>query len=151
MIERALRLQFTNYFLQRYILMLISPEQRLANPFHQDAERWVARQIDAQQNSIDEKADEVFGFDAIAARHWRGDNQIFQAGVPLDESFEGSQQHNERSHSLGPRCCFYLFCEIRRQCPRRHRPTKTWRGLARPGGWQRRLLRRVGELLLPPA
>ena len=61
--------------------MVIRAFCRLAHPLTQLTEGGMARQIGAQNQGIDKKADQRLDFAPIAVGDWGGDNNIFTATI----------------------------------------------------------------------
>ncbi|MNP02107.1 hypothetical protein D3C76_939480 [compost metagenome] len=100
--EAALRLQGFDQLLERQVLVRLGLQRRVLDPLQQGTERLARIELAAVYLGIDEKADQAFGFSAIAVGHRHPDADIALAAVAVQQHFERGQQQHERRHPATP-------------------------------------------------
>ncbi len=98
----TVRLQLLDQPLERQVRMGEGAQNHLPHPRQQLAESGMARQIAAQHQRVDKKADQALRLHPIAVGDRRAERHVLAATVTVQQDREGRQQHHER------RCLFNL-------------------------------------------
>ena len=89
--ECALYVQLINQFFKRNVLMLVRVQNNFANMLEQRSETWIAGEVCAQHQRVDEESDKFFSFDTASAGDGCADDDVVLSGMTEQESFEGCQ------------------------------------------------------------
>ena len=87
---------------ERQVLMGLRSKHDLARAAHDLAERRVAGQVAAQDESVDEAADQPLDLETAATGHRRPDAQVVLPAVAAQERLEGRQNRHEQSRPFPP-------------------------------------------------
>src|SRR6266550_9038204 len=149
MTQAAFRLQLFYYSLERQVLMRICAECCFPHSTQQFAKRWVTRKTCAQRQSVDEKADQIFGFCSIATGDRRADYQVFLPAVPIQQRLKDRQQGHEKRRAFtmtqSDECCTLR----RRESPETVAAVKSLHRAPWTGNWQVQHSGRAREMLPP--
>src|SRR5262249_15185252 len=94
------RLQLLDQLLERKLVMRNGIQRRLADTSQQIHERWIARKIQAQNQRVDEEADQPFELLMVAAGGRHADDDVFLTAIALEQNTERRQQSHEQRHAL---------------------------------------------------
>ena len=123
---------------------------RLANSRQHFAESRLAVKISAQNQRVDESANQILGLKHRPAGDRRTNNYVFLAAVTKQQSLKRCQQRHEQGRALAPADFFNeRRGEVRRQLRRHATPLKAVRWRPRKIGWQIQHCRCIGKLPLP--
>ncbi len=100
MTQSPLRVQLLDQPLEGKILMGIGLDRNLAHPSEQLPEGRITRQIRAQNERVDEKANQPFDVAARAPRHGRPHHNILLPRVTHQQNLEGRKQRHEQRRPL---------------------------------------------------
>ncbi len=98
----AHRLQLLHQLLERHVLMRIRAQRRLLHAGQHGAEGRAVLQARAQDQGVDEEADEPFQLGEAPAGDGRADDDVLLPGVAGQQQLEGRQQHHEGRGALAP-------------------------------------------------
>ncbi len=96
--------------------MCLGTGRGVAHDAQQVDEAGLRRHFTAQYLSIDEAADQPFGFAAGAVGDQAADTNIGLPAVAMQQAFEGRQQHHEQGHALALREAFQVAQQLGLQC-----------------------------------
>ena len=86
--------------IKRHLLVGIGINGHFAHASEELAERRIAGQVTAQQQGVDEKPDEPFGFRQIAAGHGRTHQNVLLCGVAMEQCLKRGEQCHEQRDAL---------------------------------------------------
>ncbi len=81
--------------------MGIGLDRNLAHPPEQLPEGRITRQIRAQDERVDEKADQPFDLAAMTPGHGRTHHDVLLSRVTQQQNLKGGKQRHEERRSLG--------------------------------------------------
>ena len=96
----AYGVQFFDQLLEGQILVSIGLQGGFPHALQEEEKAGVAREIAAQDQRIDEKADQSFQFWTCAIGDGRGDHDIIEAGGASEQHLEGGQQGHEQGDAF---------------------------------------------------
>ena len=88
--ERPLGLQFFHQLLKWHVLIRIAAERSLSYAAQQFAPSGIAGQTCAQRERVDEQPNQVLGLWQRASGDWRPNNDVFFAGVAIEQKLISS-------------------------------------------------------------
>ena len=128
--------------------MGVAIEAYLPHSPQQFAKGRAPAQIGAEDESIDEKADQPFEFSARTVGRGRTDDDVFLAGISAQQNLKRCQQSHERGHAFA----LAQFVQRRGQrCRQSNRLPAAVKTLARRPSMISRQIehRRIGKLFFP--
>src|SRR5581483_1572701 len=129
--------------------MIVSSQGHLTYSLQQGAERWVARQIGAQDQRVDKKADQIFQFQLAPIGGWRAHQYVVLAAVARQQHIEGRQQGHEEGDAFVPAQLFERRNERGIDAKALGGSAEGLHRRTRPVGWQTERSCGPGELLAP--
>jgi hypothetical protein len=91
----------------------VGGERRLPHPAENFVETGLAGEIGAEDQGVDEEADQALGFDPRPVGDRSADDEVLLAGVPGEENVEGAEEEHEERHPLADAGPFDLDGEPR--------------------------------------
>ncbi|XSF17195.1 hypothetical protein VZQ01_00400 [Myxococcus faecalis] len=146
----TLGLEFLDELLEGDILMLISRERVQAHLSQQLAEGLPAIDPGAEDERVDEEADEAFGLGAVAVGDGGADRDVVLSRVLGEQELEGSQQDHEGRGALALGQGLDGLSEFPRELDGEHGAAVGLNGGARLVGGQLERGSGARELLTPP-
>ena len=122
---------------------------RLANSRQHFAESRLAVKVSAQNQRVDESANQILGLKHRPAGDRRTNNDVFLAAVTKQQSLKRCQQRHEQGGILVSTQEFERRGEVRRHLRRHAAPLKAVHWRPRKIGWQIHHCRCIGKLTLP--
>ncbi len=147
--QAAPRLQLLDEALERQLLVRVGGKGGVAQARQHLLERRRAAQVGAQDQGVDEEADQVLGLDGVAAGDRRADQQVVAAAVPLQQARERRQQGHEQGRLRPPAGLAQRPHQRRRQAQAAHRAALALDRRPRPVGRQLDQQRRSRQPLPP--
>ncbi len=130
----ALRLQGVDDGVEWQLLMRLGTGRGVADDIQQIDEAGLRRHFTTQYLSIDEAADQPFGFAAGAVGDQAADTDVGLPAVAMQQAFEGRQQHHEQGHALALREAFQVAQQLGLQCQLQASAVVTGQGRIRTVG-----------------
>jgi hypothetical protein len=100
LVQAPLGLEFLHELLERQVLMRKRPQGHLTHPAKELGESGVTPQVGAQDQGVDEEADQLLGLDPVAARDGRTDEKVLLPAIAVHQHLECRQQRHEQGGSL---------------------------------------------------
>ena len=91
----ARRPQCFDDFFERHVLIGIGVETNFTDALKQTHETWIAGQIDAQRQSVDEKTDQTFGLGVIASGDRRAHDDVFLTADARQQNIKRREERHE--------------------------------------------------------
>ena len=82
--------------------MRIRSESCASDAIEQFTKAWIAIQLDAQRQRVDEASDQGFGLTTVTARDQRGNNDVILPRMLVEQHVKGRQHRHEHRHSFKP-------------------------------------------------
>ncbi len=96
-------MQGVDQMFERQVGMSLGLQQCLLGVLQQGVETALRVNLAAQDHGVDEVADQVLRFRAVAIGHGQADAQVVLAAVAVQQHVEGGQQQHERGDAVLPR------------------------------------------------
>ncbi len=142
--------QLFDELLEGHVLVRVGAQRRLLHARQQGAEGRVVVQARAQDQGVDEEADEPFQLGEVPAGDGRADDDVVLARVARQQRLEGRQQRHEGRGALLLAERLHRKRERAGQRVEEAGPAEGLHGRTREVRGQLQRMRSPGELLLPP-
>ena len=111
MAQIALRTEYFDQLFKRQILVRLRRQHRFADLLQQLGKRQICLQPPPENQRVDEKANQVFGFGKVTIGDWRTDQNVVLFAVAIEQCLEGGQQGHEQRHAVLLRQVAHRLCQ----------------------------------------
>src|SRR5579885_1644841 len=92
--------------------MRVGPGEALLHATQQRTEGWIAREIAAQDQRVDKEANQALRLRLSAIGGVDAEQEVFLAGIAIEQSLEGGEQQREEAHAFPPAQRFQIIRQL---------------------------------------
>src|SRR5215213_1160591 len=95
--QLSLGLDDLDQFFKRHILVSISFQRHLSNPFEELSKRRVAGKVNSQDQHVGEESNQSLNLNVIAVRDIRTHHDVSLVSIAIEQDLKSSEQRHEKS------------------------------------------------------